>query len=246
MPVVEIGPGEQSAGEQGRERAGSGRAAPDPGAAALRQRVERAQAGFLEDDFGQEIPQEEAALLDARRKHRAARRQPERGGQRRGQPVDRRTFLRRRRQIKAAQPALFAGGGGCVEAAEKRRFAGQSQIRRHAGEGGCRSAEELVLILQARHQSPLQLRGERGQLLFDGLGVDTRVEWEGRAPDLLAGGCRQAAKEGFEPFDQVGLGQHQVDGKADFEPVVQLRQPSADLAAMRLDGFLAFREHIDR
>ena len=53
-------------------------------------------------------------------------------------------------------------------------------------------------------------------------------------------------KEGFEPFDQVGLGQHQVDGKADFEPVVQLRQPSADLAAMRLDGFLAFREHIDR
>ena len=79
LAIVEIGIGEQRPGRQRPDKRRCRGAAPDPGAPAHCHRVERPQSGFAEDNIGEEIAQEEAALFNPWSRHGAPRGQAEGG-----------------------------------------------------------------------------------------------------------------------------------------------------------------------
>jgi hypothetical protein len=244
--VGEVGEGEGECGEHEDGRRRDRAAAPDPRASFFRGGIEDAEARLPEDDLGQQIVQEEAAALGAPGRRLGLRRQSERGGERGGQAVDRRALLGRRGQVDAAQPrrglvAALAEDGvddGPQGLCEGRHLSGKSE--------DLGPSREDVLAFQPVVQAALELGDEDGELAGGLRPVGAAGGREAGAPDLLALGRAELGEERLEALDEIGLGQHQVDGQADLEAVHELGQALADGAAVRAQGRVAFRERVHR
>src|ERR1051326_206721 len=78
---------------------------------------------------------------------------------------------------------------------------------------------------------PLELGGELAGVVDRGA---RGVQLEGHAPHLGALFARHVAEEFHEPGEQVGLGDHHVDGKAQPEALVELLHPAPHVARVAL------------
>ena len=215
-----------------RDRRGTG--AHEQVAADLR-RVARDQHRLAEDHVLQQPAEEVAAPLFRPQRPRALRIDAEAARHRPGQAVDRRAFLRARRQVGAAQHGRRIEPGAAERLGQEfaQRRGEARDLGREAGDQ--RAAVRAALGLQPVEQALVQPLDQQPELTAEpaggaGFGL---VEREADTPDLAAPLAIQVIEEFGEAGDQVGLGEQRVDRHAHAKLVVEFLHPAADRAGMR-------------
>ncbi len=228
--VLVPGPHERTHRQQA---AGRDHAAVQPRALPFPALVGAGQARLAQHHVAQQARHEiRAAARPARRQH--AVRQAERARQGAESAVDRRALLRGAGEVHAAQQRRGAHVAG-LERGTHHLHHGVAQhapLLRKAEQRG--AALAVAFVLQARDQRFVERLFERdqfvGQARQAGRHVGVSIQRQGGAPHLRAFILVEVGKELGEAGQQVALGDHHIDRKADAELAVQFFDALAHLA----------------